>query len=136
MLPASTKGGGKCAGFPDVCKVPAPPAPFVPTPFPNIAQLSSASQGTCATKVKIDGKPTVVKTTEIPRSQGDEAGTLKGMVSQVVMDKATYKVGSTKVRAQGQPVVTVLKQTTHNGSNANIPAGIQVEPSQTKVMIK
>jgi hypothetical protein len=54
MFPASSKGGGSCAGFPDVCKVPAPPAPFVPTPFPNLSQVTMAS-GT-SSKVKICGK--------------------------------------------------------------------------------
>jgi hypothetical protein len=35
VLPGSTVHGSECAGF-DVAKVPAPPAPFIPTPFPNI----------------------------------------------------------------------------------------------------
>jgi len=36
MFPASTKkGSGPCIAFPDVCKTPAPPAPFVPIPYPN-----------------------------------------------------------------------------------------------------
>ena len=30
--------------FPDVCKVPAPPAPPVPTPFPNFAMLNQATR--------------------------------------------------------------------------------------------
>jgi hypothetical protein len=40
MFPASTKGNGLSMGFPDICKVPAPPAPFAPVPFPNIEQAS------------------------------------------------------------------------------------------------
>lgn len=38
MFPAKSKQkkGNVSAVFPDVCKVPAPPAPFVPAPFPNI----------------------------------------------------------------------------------------------------
>lgn len=44
MLPASSKGDGS-GGFPDVCKAPAPPAPFVPTPFPNLPQLGTALAG-------------------------------------------------------------------------------------------
>ena len=43
MFPASTKGGGMCFGFPDVCKTPAPPAPFVPIPYPNFAPPMMAS---------------------------------------------------------------------------------------------
>ena len=34
----SSKGGGTTISFPDVCKTPAPPAPFVPVPYPS-AQL-------------------------------------------------------------------------------------------------
>ena len=37
MFPANTKtsSGNNTVVFPDVCKVPAPPAPFVPTPYPD-----------------------------------------------------------------------------------------------------
>jgi len=34
--PGSTKGGGAATiAVPDVCKIPAPPAPFSPAPYPN-----------------------------------------------------------------------------------------------------
>jgi len=36
---------GVSPSFPDVCKTPAPPAPFVPIPYPNIAKSSDAAQG-------------------------------------------------------------------------------------------
>ena len=42
MLPASSNGGGNCMAVPDVCKVPAPPAPPIPTPFPNTGMLNQA----------------------------------------------------------------------------------------------
>lgn len=116
----------------DVCKVPAPPAPFVPTPFPNIAQVSQSSQ--TSGKVKIMNKQTVTKKSEIPRSQGDEAGTLKGMKSMVNMDKCNRKMAFSKVKVEGDEIVTVMKMTTHNGSNCNAPPGQQVAPSQTKVI--
>ena len=37
MFPASTKtsSGTTAVVFPDVCKTPAPPAPFVPVPYPD-----------------------------------------------------------------------------------------------------
>ena len=34
---AVTKQAGQCLAMPDVCKTPAPPAPPIPTPYPNIA---------------------------------------------------------------------------------------------------
>ncbi len=132
MFPASTKGGGQCAAFPDVCKVPAPPAPFVPTPFPNMSQCSGASE--TSSKVKIVGKPSIHKSSEIGRSSGDEAGTLKGMISQVNMDKTQYRMGSVKVKVEGKALVTVTKMCGQNGTSSNSPPGAQVAPSQTKVI--
>ena len=37
-------------------------------------------------------------------------------------------------RPNGKAIVTVLKVTAHNGSNANAPPGSQLAPSQTKVI--
>lgn len=133
MFPASSKGGGQCLAFPDVCKVPAPPAPFVPVPFPNISMVMQAS-GT-ASKVKICGKDAVTKSSNVGRSQGDEAGTLFGMMSQVNMNKTTYRMGASNVKAQGSDIETVLKPTAQNGMSANAPAGAQIAPSQTTVIV-
>ena len=136
MFPMMTRGGGKCAAFPDVCKVPAPPAPLpIPTPFPNMGMMSSASAGSCSQKVKVLNKAPILKSSEISSSKGDEPGTLKGMVSMTVMEKVTFKTASSKVEIEGKQVVTVFKTTSHNGSNANMPAGTIVEPSQSKVII-
>ena len=135
MFPASTNGGGQCFAFPDVCKVPAPPAPFAPVPFPNIGMLTQAKGSSCSSKVKIKGKKTVTKKTEISRTSGDEAGTLKGMVSGTNMDKATYVSGVSKVKVEGNDIINQLKPSKHNGSNANAPPGMQVAPSQTCVIV-
>jgi len=132
MLPASSKGGGNCAAAPDVCKVPSPGGP-VPTPFPNMAQVSGASK-TCS-KVLIKKKQAVTIASSISSSKGDEAGTLGGMVSSCNRGKVSFKKGSSKVLAKGKKVVHVGAITAHNGSNANMPVGAQVAPSQTKVMV-
>lgn len=134
MFPATTNGGGMCQSFPDVCKVPAPPAPPVPTPFPNIGQCSQAKGSTCSSKVKILNKKTCTKKTEISRSMGDEAGTLKGIVSNTNMDKVKRSMAYSKVKVEGAAIVTVMKMTGHNGSNSNAPPGSQLSPSQTKVI--
>ena len=76
MFPVSTKAGGQCFAFPDVCKTPAPPAPFVPVPYPNIAMCSDASGA--SSKVKIEGKEVCTTKTEITMSSGDEGGTAGG----------------------------------------------------------
>jgi len=133
IFPASTKGGGQCFAMPDVCLTPAPPAPPVPVPYPNTGMVNQAKK--TSTKVKFAGKEVVTKKSEMSRSMGDEAGVNKGVMSGMNMSKVSYKKGSSKVKIQGQDCVHLTSMTGHNGSNANMPAGIQVAPSQTKVII-
>ena len=137
MFPASTKGGGQCMGFPDVCKTPAPPAPFVPIPYPNIAMPTQANGSTVSKKVKIGNKEVCTIKTEISMSSGDEAGTAGGgMVSAKFKGPALYKKGSSKVSAEGSAIVHLTSLIALNGgSNANMPAGQQIAPSQTKVTV-
>ncbi len=133
IFPASTKGGGETLGMPDVCLTPAPPSPPVPTPYPNKGSVSQASK--TSTKVKIAGKAAVTKKSEIPRSMGDEAGVNKGVVSGMNMGKITFKKASSKVKIEGDGCVHLTSMTAHNGMNANVPAGAQIAPSQSKVII-
>lgn len=133
IFPASTKGGGNCFATPDVCLTPAPPAPPVPTPYPNTGMVNQAKK--TSKKVKFKGKEVVTKKSEISRSMGDEAGVNKGVMSGMNMGKVIYKKGSSKVKIQGQPCVHLTCMSGHNGSNANMPAGAQVAPSQTKVIV-
>lgn len=137
MFPASSKEGGQCFGFPDVCKTPAPPAPFVPIPYPNIAMGNQADGGSCSSKVKINGQPTIVKGTEITMSSGDEGGTAGGgMVSSKFKGPAKYKQGSSKVKFEGKEAAYLGAMVGQNdASNSNMPVGHQVAPSQTKVMV-
>lgn len=134
MFPASSKGGGVCMGFPDVCKTPAPPSPSpIPIPYPNIAQMSAATAGTCSSKVKIANQPCVTKDTEIPMSSGDEAGVAGGVSSSCNMGKCVVKMGSSKVKAEGKDVGHLTVMTAHNKDN--FPAGKQIAPSQTTVIV-
>ena len=131
-LPASSKGGGQCFAVPDVCKTPSPGGP-VPVPYPNIGMVAQAVK--TSTKVKIVGMPAVIETTEIPMSQGDEAGTAGGVVSGKNMDMVTFKKGSSKVLIEGKGCAYLTCMTAHNGANANMPAGHQIAPSQPKVLV-
>ena len=137
MFPASTNGDGQCAGFPDVCKTPAPPAPFVPVPYPNMAMNTQCDGGSCSSKVKITGAKAVIKGTKITMSSGDEGGTAGGgMVSSKFKGDAEFKMGSSKVKVEGKELCHLTSMVGQNGgSNANVPAGKQVAPSQSKVMI-
>lgn len=135
MFPACTKAGGQAFAFPDVCKVPAPPAPPIPTPFPNIAMLNQANGGTCSKKVKILNQPVITKASEVTRTMGDEAGTLKGVSSGTNMDKAVFKSGVSAVKVEGNDIINLLKPTAHNGASANAPGGAVIAPSQTVVLV-
>jgi hypothetical protein len=132
-FPAITKAGGNCFGMPDVCQVPAPPAPPIPIPFPNIGMCMMADKA--VDKVLIEYMPVVVENCEIPLSSGDEPGVAGGVVSGCNMGPNTFKMGSMKVKAKGKGVVTLTGMTSHNGKNPNFPAGLVIAPSQVKVLV-
>ena len=52
--------GTAAATLPNVCKMPGPPAPFVPTPLPNIARSGIQLRGGSKT-VKISGKSVAIR---------------------------------------------------------------------------
>ncbi|MBF0233545.1 MAG: DUF4150 domain-containing protein [Desulfamplus sp.] len=134
MFPGSTKGGGNCLAFPDVCLTPMPP-PVVqtPIPYPNIAMLTQAKK--TSKKVKFVNKEVVTMKSEIPKTQGDEAGVLKGTTSKTNMAKLRFKRGSSKVKVEGQPCIHLIAMSAHNGPKANAPMGVQISPSQKKVTV-
>ena len=131
IFPLATKAGGECLAVPDVCKVPAPPAPPVPVPFPNLGQLTSAVE--TSTKVFVENKPIVVQTSKLPSSSGDEAGTAGGVVSGQTKGEVSFKTASGKVIVEGKKVVLLTATTAHNGSSANA-VGVHASPSQAKVI--
>ena len=133
MFPATTKGGGNAFCFPDVCKTPAPPLPPIPIPYPNTGMMMTAEK--TSAKVKFDMSEAVTLKSEIPSTNGDEAGVAGGLVSGKNMDKCTFKMGSTSVKIEGQPAIMLTSLSAHNGMNANMPAGCVAAPSQTKVLI-
>lgn len=132
---ANNQQGHMCMMMPDVCKVPAPPAPPIPTPFPNQAQGLMANPGTAATKVLIANMPGHSLKTVIPISMGDTAGVLGGIISSKIMMECRSLMGSTKVMVQGQPATKMSAITGQNGSPQNGPPGNTIKPAQSKVMI-
>jgi hypothetical protein len=133
LFPGASKAGGTAMGVPDVCKVPAPPAPPVPTPFPNTAMIANATK--TSTKVLFENKEAVVETSEIPSSTGDEAGSAGGVVSGTSAQKVLFRKGSSKVMIEGKGAAHLTAMTAHNGSNANMPAGLHDSPSQAKILV-
>lgn len=130
MIPITTKAGGTCLAFPDVCLVPAAPN-AIPTPFPNRGACADAT-GT-VDSVRVEGADVLVETSSLPTSSGDEAGTGGGVVSGTFAGCVKFKTASAKVRAKGKRVILATAITAHNGSNANMPVGQQIVPSQAKV---
>jgi hypothetical protein len=122
-------------GMPDVCKTPAPPAPFAPIPYPNIAMLAQANPGTCSMKVLVNCQPSFHQSSQILMSNGDQAGVMGGMISSMIMGPAAPKMGSNKVKVEGKGQVYLTVMYGQNGQNANVPAGTQIAPSQVKVLV-
>lgn len=107
--------GGVTIAFPDVCKTPAPPAPPIPIPYPNIAKSSDAAK--TAKKVKVDGQPLCVQDSNFSTSTGDEPGSLNGIASNKVKGKAEFVNYSMDVKAEGKNVPRALDMMLHNDKN-------------------
>lgn len=115
--------------FPDVCLTPAPPAPPIPVPYPNIAQSSDTSDAT--TTVKVDGSPVMVMDAKFKTSTGDEAGALKGVVSHQTKGKAEFVNFSFDVKADGKMVCRMLDPMIGNelmGKPPNTPPSPELQP--------
>src|SRR5262245_1807570 len=107
--------GGVTQAFPDVCKTPAPPAPPIPIPYPNIAMSSDTANG--ATTVLSDGNPTCVKDSNFKMSTGDEAGSLLGVASNKFKGKAEFVNFPFEVLFEGKNVARAMDLMLHNDKN-------------------
>ncbi len=106
------------ATVPNVCKMPGPPAPFVPTPLPNIGK-SDDSPGGYTKKVKTDKKPCAIKGAKF-KSKGDIAskGTGGGLVSATTHGATKFIApGSMNVKFEGKNVQLLGDAMTNNNSN-------------------
>ena len=106
---------GISMAFPDVCKTPAPPAPPIPIPYPNIAQSSDTASG--SSKVKCDGNPICLKDSNFKTSSGDEAGSLFGVASNKNKGKAEFVNYSFDVKVEGKNVARAFDLMLHNDKN-------------------
>ena len=106
--PLNTMSGGDATiAFPDVCKTPAPPAPFVPVPYPNTQFASNLKKASKVDALALTGNREAIAlqkkaVSNLVRSQGDEAGTMIGVksASQAVrMGYTLHKGGVGKPRA-------------------------------------
>ena len=125
---------GVTMAFPDVCKTPAPPAPPIPIPYPNIAKSSDTAQG--SKKVTCDGNPICLKDSNFSTSTGDEAGSAGGGVaSNKIKGKAEFVNYSFDVKVEGKNVARAMDLMLHNNKNTPPfpliqPPVIAVSPSE------
>jgi len=112
-----TKGcsGLAAATVPNVCKMPGPPAPFVPTPLPNIGKSGDSPSG-YTKKVKVEGKSVAIKGASF-KSMGDMAskGTGGGLVSAQTHGTTKFVApGSMDVKFEGKNVQLLGDAMTNN----------------------
>ena len=106
---------GVTIAFPDLCQTPAPTAPPIPIPYPNIAKSSDTAQG--SSTVTCDGNPVCVKDSNFMMSTGDEAGALFGVASGKIKGKAEFVNFSFDVQIDGKNVPRALDLMLHNDKN-------------------
>jgi hypothetical protein len=111
---AHRASGGISTVFPDVCKTPTPAGP-VPIPYPNIGKASDTSQG--PTTVTTDGQMPMVKGAKYFMTTGDEAGTVGGVISNVIKGPAEFLLYSFDVKFEGKNVCRLGDPLFHNKKN-------------------
>jgi hypothetical protein len=111
------------ATLPNVCKMPGPPAPFVPTPLPNLGKSDNSPQG-YSTTVTIEGKAVAIKGATF-NSTLDVAsqGTGGGLESMNVQGPTSFiGPGSLDVTIEGKAVQLLSDQMLNNGGPSGSPA--------------
>jgi len=82
----------------DVCRTPAPPAPFIPIPYPSSAPPVGPSS---SMKTRMAGKSVSgLKDAAFRMSTGDEAGTLMGVQKRIALAQQLQIAGFTPVAAE------------------------------------
>jgi Domain of unknown function (DUF4150) len=119
-----TKGSNTIAAatVPNVCKMPGPPAPFVPAPLPNIAK-SGSSPKDYSKKVKIEGNTVAIKGATFT-SMGDVASkaTGGGLVSANTHGPAKFVgPGSLTVKIEGKSVHLLAEPMLNNCGGSGSP---------------
>jgi len=117
--------------FPDVCKV---LVVLVPTPIPLVNIMLSSTRLPMVPNVIMGGGMALNLLGMSPISQGDEAGPLLGVVSQMIVGPGRVVLGSLKLFLGGAPATHMAGITAQNGLLPNA-VGIELTPSQPTVMV-
>jgi uncharacterized Zn-binding protein involved in type VI secretion len=119
--PVTEGSGGKAlATTPNVCKMPGPPAPFVPTPLPNLGTSGDRlTNGT--TTVKFEGKKVAIKGSHFmsqPSADVASQGTGGGLISSKTQGKTEWLApGSMDVKAEGKNIQLLGDAMGNNGGS-------------------
>ncbi|MDR3155211.1 MAG: DUF4150 domain-containing protein [Deltaproteobacteria bacterium] len=118
MFAVTITGGMANNAAPDVVKVPAPPAPPVPTPLVNIAAINMIIPLTASKKVWFSGGQAAQITSVTAMSSGDEPGVAGGVVSGMFIQAMGFMLPGNcqKVFVENVNAVGMGCQTTHNGN--------------------
>jgi uncharacterized Zn-binding protein involved in type VI secretion len=104
--------------LPNVCKMPGPPAPFIPTPLPNIGRSADRLDEATST-VKIEGKKVAIKGSfymSQPSPDVASKGTGGGLISAATQGKCTFiSPGSMDVKFEGKNVQLLGDAMGNNG---------------------
>jgi hypothetical protein len=115
--------GVAAATLPNVCKMPGPPAPFVPTPLPNIGKSGNSPKG-YSKDVTIEGHAVAIQGATF-KSMGDVAsqGTGGGLISSNVEGPTSFVgPGSLDVKIEGKNVQLLSDPMLNNGGPGGTPA--------------
>jgi len=107
---------GVSRSAPDPCLTPSPPAP--------VGYLNTAHSRDLVKETKtvfVDGEGIATKDSCFSRSEGDEPGTVGGVISGVNMGKATFVTYSVDVFAEGKNVARLGDTMLNNGNAPNTP---------------
>lgn len=121
------------ATVPNVCKMPGPPAPFVPAPLPNIAKSGMSPKG-YSKKVKIEGNTVAIRGASY-KSMGDVAskGTGGGLISANTHGPAKFITpGSLNVKIEGKSVHLLGEPMLNNCGASGSPPNTGATMSGTK----
>jgi uncharacterized Zn-binding protein involved in type VI secretion len=115
--------GFAAATLPNVCKMPGPPAPFVPTPLPNIGRSGDSPAG-YSKRVTIEGKQVAIRGASF-KSTGDIASkaTGGGLVSSNTHGLTRFiGPGTTNVKIEGKSVHLLGEPMLNNCGPSGSPA--------------
>lgn len=105
---------GIAFAFPDVCLTPAPPAPPIPIPYPNIAQLADATAVADDLLLGPSSLNALLMDSEIATSSGDEAGSAGGVTSGTIKGACKVTGASSSVKYGGKGIARFGDTTSQN----------------------